>query len=53
LKTEHRDYAPRTGVDDEADVADLKVIEELGAMTLAPHEQHLAYLHTYGDHDDP
>jgi hypothetical protein len=35
---------PHTGVDDEADVADLKVVEELDAMTLAPQVQHLRVL---------
>jgi hypothetical protein len=35
---------PRIGVDDEADVADLKVVEELGATTPAPQVQHLRIL---------
>jgi hypothetical protein len=39
-----RGLRPRTGVDDEANVADLKVIEELGAMTRAPQVQHLRVL---------
>jgi hypothetical protein len=36
-----RGLRPRTGVDDEVDVADLKVVKDLGATTPAPHEQHL------------
>jgi hypothetical protein len=39
-----RGLHPHTSVDDEADVADLKVVEDLRAMTLEPHEQHIHVL---------
>jgi hypothetical protein len=34
----------RIGVDDEADIDDLKVVVELDATTPMPHEQHLRIL---------
>jgi hypothetical protein len=39
-----RGLRPRTCVDDEADIADLKVVVELGAITPTPHKQHLRVL---------
>jgi hypothetical protein len=41
LEDRMRGLRPRTGIDDEADVADLKVVKDLGATTPVPHEQHL------------
>jgi hypothetical protein len=47
--TERGDYAPA-----QVYIADLKVVEELGAMTLAPQMSSTSmYSHTYGDQDDP
>jgi hypothetical protein len=44
LEDRTRGLRPRIGVNDEADVADLKVVEDLGATTPAPHEQQLRVL---------
>jgi hypothetical protein len=43
LKTKRGINAPASDAD-KADIADLKVVEELGAMTLAPQVQHLHIL---------
>jgi hypothetical protein len=49
-----RELRSRLSVDDEADVADLKFIEELGATTSAPQLVAPPFTdsHTYGGYDD-